>query len=98
VRLDTNNGTMGTYAGHERRKPTQSEDVVPVRLTHKYADLIDGVNLSGCHVGERLCLSPAEARLLIAEGWAEPVDRDERRSRDVRGQRGRPDRDHQRCA
>jgi hypothetical protein len=53
--------------------------VTPVRLTHKYAEAIDGVDLSGRDVGDRLPLPPREARLLIAEGWAEPTSFDERR-------------------
>lgn len=91
---------MGTYAGQDRgKRTTQSDDLVPVRLTHKYADLIDGVDLSGCHVGERLCLTTGEARLLIAEGWAEPLADDERRCREGRGQRAALHRDgHERCA
>ena len=42
-----------------------------VRLTRKYADLIDGVDLSSAHVGDRLDLSRHDAEVLIAEGWAE---------------------------
>lgn len=91
---------MGTYAGQERPdRTTQSDDRVAVRLTHKYADVIDGVDLSGHHVGERLCLSAGEARLVIAEGWAEPVDDDDRRHRAGRAERAAPHRDvHKRCA
>ena len=42
-----------------------------VRLTRKYAEMIDGVNLSDAHVGDRLELSQHDAAMLIAEGWAE---------------------------
>ena len=42
-----------------------------MRLTRKYADAINGVDLSHAHVGDRLALSPHDADLLIAEGWAE---------------------------
>jgi hypothetical protein len=41
-----------------------------VRLTRKFAERLDGVDLSGRHVGDQLDLSPAEARLLVAERWA----------------------------
>jgi hypothetical protein len=41
-----------------------------VRLTRKFAERLDGVDLSGCHVGDQLDLSPADARLLVAERWA----------------------------
>lgn len=42
-----------------------------VRLTRKFADLINGVDLSRAHTGETLDLSEREAALLMAEGWAE---------------------------
>jgi hypothetical protein len=87
---------MGTYTGRDRRK-LPSDYLVPVRLTHKYADRIDGVNLSGHHVGERLCVALGEARLLIAEGWAEPVTDGERRHREPHTEHAAPD-DHERCA
>jgi len=41
-----------------------------VRLTRKYAERIDGIDLRGRQPGDLLDLSPAEARLLIAEQWA----------------------------
>lgn len=41
-----------------------------VRLTRKFADRIDGVNLDGYQVGEVLDLPPTEARLLLIEEWA----------------------------
>jgi len=42
-----------------------------IRLTRKLADLINGIDLSKAHEGETLDLSEREARLLMAEGWAE---------------------------
>jgi hypothetical protein len=45
-----------------------------VRLTRKYAEAIDGVDLSGTQVGDRLHLSSRDARMLIAEGWASPCE------------------------
>ena len=53
-------------------------DIVVVRLTHKFAEMIDDVDLSQCSVGDTAAFSGRDARLLIAEGWAEPVA--ERRS------------------
>ena len=46
-----------------------------MRLTRKYAEVIDGVDLSDAHVGDRLDLSPHDAEVLIAEGWAERATR-----------------------
>ncbi|HEX6322289.1 MAG TPA: hypothetical protein VFZ36_01080 [Vicinamibacterales bacterium] len=48
-------------------------------LTRKLAEVINGIDLSERRVGDRLPLSRSEARLLIAEGWAEPTPRDDRR-------------------
>lgn len=60
-------------------RPTSSR-IVPVRLTRKLANVIDGVDLSRRKVGQRLPLEKHEARLLLAEGWAEPVPECERRA------------------
>ena len=72
----------GAYRGPERRKRPSPARVMPVRLTCKYAEVIDGIDLSSRSVGDRLPLKQDEARLLVAEGWAEPVpDSERRRSR-----------------
>lgn len=47
---------------------------VKVRLTRKFAQMINGIDLSSARPGEELELSPHEADLLIAEGWAARVD------------------------
>ena len=52
----------------------RANDIAVVRLTHKYAEMIDDVDLSGCQVGDTLQLRAQDASLLIAEGWAERVD------------------------
>jgi hypothetical protein len=44
-----------------------------VRLTRKLSQLIDGVDLSKAHEGDTLDLSPRDALMLVAEGWALPV-------------------------
>ncbi len=46
-----------------------------VRLTRKLADAIDGVDLSAFRVGDVLQLPWRSAWLLIAEGWAEMIER-----------------------
>ena len=63
-----------SYAG------TRSDDIVSVRLLRKYAEMIDGVNLQNATVGDRLDLSPRDANILMAEGWAVRAD-DERLGR-----------------
>jgi hypothetical protein len=45
-----------------------------VRLTKKLAEMLDGVDLSEHHVGEVFDLPEGEARLIVAEEWAEPVN------------------------
>jgi hypothetical protein len=69
------------YDGPERRAREigDEDEVEPVVLTRKYASAIDGVNLEGHDVGDRLPLRPRDARLLIAEGWAEPTPEEQRR-------------------
>ena len=48
--------------------------VLRVRLTRKLADRLNGLDLSKVRVGDCLDLAPKEARMLLAEGWAEPVE------------------------
>jgi len=48
-----------------------------VRLIRKLADEIDGVDLQHRQVGDMLYLPGHAARLLIAEGWAQPLEDDE---------------------
>jgi len=45
-----------------------------VRLTKKLAEMLDGIDLSCRHVGEVIDLPDCDARLIVAERWAEPVD------------------------
>jgi len=52
-----------------------------VRLTRKFSQSIDGIDLSHHAVGERFDLSQRDAELLIAEGWATPVAPKARRMR-----------------
>lgn len=58
----------------ERRRGPTSDAFLSVRLTQKYADRIDGVELSHAKVGDYLRLSWREASLLIREGWAVECD------------------------
>lgn len=45
-----------------------------VRLIRKLAERLNGVDLSKARVGDSLDLPSKDARMLIAEGWAELVD------------------------
>ena len=70
--------------GYDRRlNPRRTDEITPVRLTRKYADRLNGVNLAGHDVGDRLPLSSREASLLIAEGWAAPISANDRRLSDL---------------
>jgi hypothetical protein len=51
-----------------------------VRLTRKYAECLDGVDLSECRAGQVLDLSERDAKLLIAEGWAKPATEESARA------------------
>ena len=42
-------------------------------LTHKFAEAIDGIDLSGHRVGDLIEVSPRDGWTLIAEGWAVQV-------------------------
>jgi hypothetical protein len=46
-----------------------------VRLNRKLANVIDGLDVSGCRVGDVLDLPPRDALLLVAEGWAQLEER-----------------------
>jgi hypothetical protein len=48
---------------------------IKVRLTRKFAQIINGIDLSRARAGEEIDLSPREAELLVAEGWASLIDR-----------------------
>lgn len=54
--------------------PNSRERKVVVRLTRKFADAIDGIDLAQAHVGDRLLLPRHDAAVLIAEGWAERAE------------------------
>jgi hypothetical protein len=47
-----------------------------VRLQRKFAELINDVNLSTYRVGQVIDLSTRDARVLVAEGWAVEVARE----------------------
>jgi hypothetical protein len=47
-----------------------------VRLTLKLANSLDGLDVTAVNVGDVIELSRAQAIMLIAEGWAEPVQDD----------------------
>ena len=49
--------------------------MLAVRLTRKLADMVDGIDLSASRVGDVLYLPWRGACLLIAEGWAEMIER-----------------------
>ena len=44
--------------------------VKPVR---KFADVLNGIDLTHVRLGDVLDLAPYHAALLVAEGWAEPL-------------------------
>ena len=74
---------MASYHGSERRTHDDLfDEIEPVVLTRKFADVIDGIDLVGRQVGDRLPLHPREADMLIAEGWAQPVPPEQRRTSD----------------
>jgi hypothetical protein len=73
--------------------PMDQDDIriTSVRLTRKYAEKIDGVDLSRNKVGDTLDVSVREARMLIAEGWAAPCERGKAEDENASRQRRRDD-------
>jgi hypothetical protein len=75
---------LGLLGGRARTDPPQemtpdrrradSDGTVVVRLTQKLATVIDGIDLTNYEVGQAIALPARSARLLLAEGWAEPMD------------------------
>jgi hypothetical protein len=47
--------------------------VLRIRLTRKFAERLNGVDLSAFRAGEVIELPDQAARMLLAEGWAEKV-------------------------
>lgn len=46
------------------------------KLIRKFAECIDDLDLTGFAVGDVFQVPPRSAALLIAEGWAEPIEFD----------------------
>ena len=53
----------------------QSPIIMRIRLTRKFALALNGVDLSQLAVGDVVDLPERSANILIAEGWAEPLER-----------------------
>lgn len=45
-----------------------------IRLIRKFAESLDGIDLSRCCVGDIMDLPQREAETLIVEGWALPTE------------------------
>ena len=73
-----------TYQGAERRKRKTDPPVEPVILKKKLAEALNGIVLADFKVGDRMCLAPHQAAVLIAEGWAAPVPPHQRRRSECR--------------
>jgi hypothetical protein len=65
---------------------------IRVRLTRKFAQIINGIDLSRAKAGEELDLSARDAQVLIAEGWAALIDKanDKPARRNRKSGKGRP--------
>jgi len=64
--------------GHERTRGTDADPrrvsshgrLIKVQITRKFAEFIDGVDLSARRVGDVIDVPVADATLLLAEEWA----------------------------
>lgn len=64
---------------------------IPVRLTRKLANFINGVDLTRHDVGDVIEVPSHSALMLMGEGWGEPLDSELLRSRDLSKPRVRSD-------
>jgi hypothetical protein len=55
--------------------------MVKLRLTRKFAQRINGIDLSSVQAGDDIEVSEHEAEILMREGWASPVDTADDRDR-----------------
>jgi hypothetical protein len=53
------------------RRPARGSVVLRVRLTKKLARFLNGIDLDKLSVGDSMDLPERDARMLVAEGWAE---------------------------
>lgn len=66
--------TIGDSQPRPFLSPVTQPLVFRVRLVRKFAERLNGVDLSNIGVGDCLDLSSKEAGLLMAEGWGELVE------------------------
>ena len=50
-----------------------SESTMRVKLIRKFANVLNGIDLTEMRVGDVVDLKPRHAAILVVEGWAEPV-------------------------
>lgn len=62
-----------TIAAPQHEPVNRSVAHMQVKLIRKFANALNGVDLSSVRVGDILDLSAYHAALLITEGWAEAV-------------------------
>jgi hypothetical protein len=55
--------------------------MVKVHLTRKFAQRINGIDLSSVQAGDYIDVTEHEAEILMKEGWASPVDTADDRKR-----------------
>ena len=53
-----------------------------VKLVRKFANALNGIDLTTVDVGDIVELKPHQAALLIREGWAEPLEEPSGKTRD----------------
>jgi hypothetical protein len=52
-----------------------------VQLIRKFADVINGIDLTNACVGDIMNVKAHEAAILVMEGWAREVERDAERAK-----------------
>ena len=54
-----------------QERGSQGQLGMKVRLTRKFSNILNGIDLSQAHTGDTLDLPARDAHMLVAEGWAE---------------------------
>jgi hypothetical protein len=60
-----------------------SDQTMRVKLVRKFANVLNGVDLTKANVGDVLNLPPFHAAMLIAEGWGEEASQIRDRAEDL---------------
>jgi hypothetical protein len=82
---------MGSCADYAARKRSVGRALPTIRLTRKFTECLNGVDLSAYRVGDVIEVPEAQAHVLIAEGCAERIHEIRKQTDRRKGERRRSD-------